>query len=701
MELSGHDLQRRLDHEWLLTDGAGGFAMGTVGGVPQRRYHALFIAATKPPVGRVALVQAVADWLIVGQPNEPEFRYQLSGFQFSAPDAQRAKVSELLVGFSTTESTGESPAACEWTFEILHYQIALRVSRRWEFGSAVARMSYGVHRTSGEPLNAGWQVESRPLLSLRDFHSLGNAPGRLRTLKDGQFVASVGDVGVCIEAHSGTAIRAEETWRDLYYRRDAQRGQDATEDLWSPVTFRLGPWGSIYGATGLVRPSLVFALVTEAQQERPHIHHAHSTESPSNERWRDPSPPQHVASTALPPSLSAAAAQFIATRNTPSGPKPSIIAGYPWFSDWGRDTMISLPGLLLCTGRHDEARDTLLAFAGLMKDGLIPNCFDNGSGEAEYNTVDASLWFIQAVCNLAGAALAPVPPELIIACRSIIDAYRIGTRFNIRMDPADSLIMAGDLSTQLTWMDARRNGVVFTPRHGKPIEINALWHSGLMRFAALIGPSHPAEADALRTVAAQTAASFRSAFWNPHDGCLFDCLVPNGPSWDADASIRPNQVFAVSLPHSPLTNHQQRSVVASLKKHLLTPMGLRTLAAGSHGYRPRFEGDLFSRDGAYHNGTVWPWLIGPYIEALLRSHDFSAAARTEGRAALQPLLDEFNGAGATSRSVASIAEVYDADDAPGKPRRPDGCPMQAWSVAEVLRSLVLLSGPAPASLGQK
>jgi len=684
--LQGDELRRRLNHEWLLTDGMGGFAMGTVSGIPQRRYHALLIAATKPPVGRVALVQAVADWLVVKAPNKPERRYDLASFEFVDGTISPCG-SEHLVGFcgplQHVDSARHEPASkVFWEYRIRYEGLDFGITRSLTLnrdGSTTLSWSGGEKPCLG----CNFWIECRPLLALRDFHELvasGAAPTTVSHDETG-FTSTRGDFAVDVFTHDGSAIPDHEVWRSIAYRRDRARGQDFTEHLESPARFRLA---SNQECLDNDRPwfcSLSFATHTSTVSSPAPIVTA-----------------EHISKCVTTPviqrDLIVAAAQFVATRATPSGPKPSIIAGYPWFSDWGRDTMISLPGLLLCTGRHDEARDTLLAFAGLMKDGLIPNCFDNGSGEAEYNTVDASLWFIQAVCNLAEAAPAPVPPELLTACRAVINAYRSGTRFNIRMDPADGLVMAGDIHTQLTWMDARRDGVVFTPRHGKPVEINALWHSGLMRFARLVGPSHPTEADFLRLLASKVGASFCSAFWNPHDACLFDCLSPNGPSWDADTSIRPNQIFAVSLPYCPLPSDQQRAVVACVKTHLLTPVGLRTLARGSPGYRPRFEGDLFSRDGAYHNGTVWPWLIGAYIEALLRANEFSDAARSEGRAALQPLLDEFSGVGPTSQSIASIAEVYDADELPGQPRRPDGCPMQAWSVAEVLRALTLVSAGA-------
>lgn len=737
--LNGDALLKGLDHEWLLTDGMGGFAMGTVSGTPQRRYHALFNAATKPPVGRTSLLQAMADWVVVTEPGRPEQRFPLTQLAFAGGEPVSSIGVELFEFFHSNIPSFLYPhPTCSWAYRITAGFGTFMVGKELALSSDGLTLEYTLPDL---PPTEGWDVrfELRPLLSLRDFHELRSPsstqakfeippiwendpddddaePPKLPSV----FYVESGPSRLGAQVFGGHLIESHEVWRNVHYKRDAARGQESTEDLLSPGFFRSESWREILryrGDPGYLRVALAFTGGLKAvDPEKERLKKVFSKYTPLPENYGNE--PIDIAAleaqeaeidallkAAQTPSdsgaaspdplarLTASAAQFIVRRDTPAGPKPSVIAGYPWFSDWGRDTMISLPGLFLVTGRHTEARDTLLAFAALMQDGLIPNCFDNGSGEAEYNTVDASLWFIQAACNLADATKDSLPPELVNACRSIIAAYTNGTRFNIRMDPADSLIAAGDASTQLTWMDARRNGVVFTPRHGKPVEINALWHSGLVRFASLIAADHPAESAALHARAARVAESFRAAFWNPKDACLFDCLTPNGASWTSDSAIRPNQLFAVSLPHSPLSADQQRAVVACATKHLLTPVGMRTLAPGSPGYRARFEGDLFSRDGAYHNGTVWPWLIGPYIEALLRAHNFSDAARVQARAALKPLLDEFNGTGPTTQSIASIAEVYDADELPNQPRRPDGCPMQAWSVAEVLRAYVLINTP--------
>jgi glycogen debranching enzyme len=360
--------------------------------------------------------------------------------------------------------------------------------------------------------------------------------------------------------------------------------------------------------------------------------------------------------------------------------KATILAGYPWFTDWGRDTMISLPGLLITPGFLDAAREVIEGFLQFRSQGIIPNRFPDAGETPEYNTADATLWMFQAVRAWlqAGGDRAFLRDEFYPAAQEIIDWHRRGTWYNIAVDPVDHLLAAGSQNTQLTWMDAKvtdaKGGAwVVTPRHGKPVEINALWHAALSLmadWARILGD--PAEAE-FRAQAAQVRDSFRAAFWNSRRACLYDVLAPEGPV----AKLRPNQIFAVSLPFGLLEGDQQQAVVRIVERELLTSVGLRTLERADPDYHPRYQGSPVERDGAYHQGTVWPWLTGPFIDAYLTAFGKTQANLAYCRNLIVKLEEETAHAGC----IGSIAEIYDAEE----PRRPRGCPAQAWSMAEVAR----------------
>jgi predicted glycogen debranching enzyme len=353
----------------------------------------------------------------------------------------------------------------------------------------------------------------------------------------------------------------------------------------------------------------------------------------------------------------------------------TVIAGYPWFGDWGRDTMIALPGLAIATGRTDIGARILRTFAAFVDRGMLPNRFPDQGEAPEYNTVDATLWYFEAIrtCH-AATGDDGLLKELFPVLENIIDWHVKGTRYGIAVDPADGLLRSGEEGVQLTWMDAKVGDWVVTPRTGKAVEINALWYNALRAMAdfgrRLGGPS-----TAWDGMAARVAASF-ARFWNADGGYCAD--VVDGPHGD-DASLRPNQIFAVALPHTPLAPDRQRQVVDACARHLLTSHGLRSLAPGDPQYRGQYGGDQWARDGAYHQGTVWSWLLGPFALAHFRVYGDRVAAR----AFLEPMAHHVGAYG-----IGSIAEIFDGDP----PFRPGGCVAQAWSVAETLRAWQELSG---------
>ena len=644
------DLAAAESREWLVTNGIGGYASGAIAGSQTRRYHGLLVAALQPPVGRTQLVSAIDEIV------------HYDGADFSLATHRWAGGVVDPKGFLLLEDFHLEGSTPVWTYAPAD---AILEKRIWMHqGENTTYIQYTLVRGSG-----ALEMELKALVNYRDFHSLTHAG-------DWRMNIAPIDRGVKVQAYDGatpiylksSAAGCEprhEWYLDCYFAAETERGLSDREDRLFAALFR----------TRLeAGSSVTFVLTTEATAsldgETARAERANHNVKMFQE-WHEKNEVLAGEAPSWIWQLILAADQFIVKRSLPEEPEGrSIIAGYHWFGDWGRDTMIALPGLTLATGRAGVARQILLAFSRYVDGGMLPNNFPDAGGKPEYNTVDAALWFFEAVRQYFAATQdAATLQKLFPVLVGMIDAHIAGTRYNIRVDAADGLLYAGGPGVQLTWMDAKVGDWVVTPRTGKSVEINALWINALgtmAGFARHLGKP----GDAYEKLAAKAKNSFQK-FWNADRNCCFDVI--DSPGVGNDAALRPNQIFAVSLPVSPLTPEQQKAVVDVCARHLLTSHGLRSLAPGETGYSGHYGGSPRDRDAAYHQGTVWGWLLGSFALAHYRVfHDRVAALRF-----LEPLGHQIYASG-----LGTLSEIFDGD-APFTPR---GCIAQAWTVAEVLRA---------------
>ncbi len=639
-----HDFQRATRAEWLEANGLGGWASSTIIGAHTRRYHGLLVAAIRPPVGRYVLLSKLDETLeIDGQ------RYDLGCNRY--------------------------PGVVHPTGHLHLRRFRKHLFPVFEYQTGLVRLQKTVASIHGENTTLiiytvleaprPFSMELLPLIAGRDFHSLMHANSDLcqqPSFDDGDF---------CLQPYEGlpavhisvpdSDFRAESDWYyNLEYGREQERGLDFREDLFAPGRFRVP-----------MDPGATVGVIISTRSARGR----HAERLLQNEQKRRTRLLERVpGGDGLAATLTLAADQFIVRR---AGNLHSIIAGYHWFSDWGRDTMIALPGICLATGHLEEARDILRSFSQHVSEGMLPNHFPDSGSEPVYNTVDATLWFFVAVyayLDSQGEA-AFVRDEIVPVLLEIIDWHERGTRYGIHV-AADGLLTTGADDAQLTWMDARVGDWTVTPRSGKAVEINALWYNALAIAAELCRRfDSDSRAESLRRRARRTRNAFRAAFWYSEGGYLYDVIDGDRK----DASLRPNQLVALSLPFALLSAEQARSVLKVVRTKLLTPRGLRSLSADDARYRPRYEGDPVSRDSAYHQGTVWTWLIGPLVLASIRY------GRSKGvswaRKWIDGLLPHLREGG-----IGTISEVFDGDP----PHRAGGCIAQAWSVAEVLRAYMAL-----------
>src|SRR5579872_183324 len=618
------DFEKASKLEWLETDGTGGFAMGTVAGVNTRRYHGLLVAALQPPVQRHVLLSRVEEEVSFGG-----VAYSLGAAQYPGTVTP--------TGFQYLDEFRLDPGPV-WTYSLEGATVEKRLFLTAGKPAVVIR-----YRASRDGV-----LRARLFLAFREYHALAHATPALNpdvAHRDGSLVFQpYVNLPALFVHHSGVRFVADAHWYyNCEYLRELDRGLDFLEDLYSP--------GWIEFSLNAGQPAWMVAT-TDAELR------AEDAAEASRPRSRSV--------------FDRAADQFRARR---ADGQPAIIAGFPWFTDWGRDTMVSMRGLLLSRGLLEEARGILASFLEHKKQGLIPNRFPDSGEQPEYNTADATLWMFQTVKSYsdAGGDSAFVRDVFYPAAKDILGWHERGTLFGIGVDAADGLLNSGAPGTQLTWMDAKVGDWVVTPRHGKPVEIQALWYNALRLTADWAHEFGEEEyARELRAKAKRVEASFSAKFWNPARNCLYDCINQDGPI----AKLRPNQIFAAGLVYPLLANEHQRAVVRIVEAELLTPMGLRTLERSDPDYRGRYEGSQRERDSAYHQGTVWPWLLGPFVEAYLRAFGRTSETLEHCRGLLKTLEAEL-GRGC----LGTLSEIYDGEP----PQRPVGCPAQAWSVGEMLR----------------
>jgi predicted glycogen debranching enzyme len=660
------DEERCLRLEWLVANGIGGYASGTVAGVCTRRYHGLLTAALPAPFGRIVMLNHLHEELYFSSGRTA----LLSGEE--TPHGVSQRLCQHLQSFFLRNGL---PV---WRFEV---DGCLIEKQLWiGYQTNTTRIAY---RALQAP--SSFKLVVRPAFQYRRHEDPVSRPFELPYA-----VTAVGDrieivapslppLRLRLESQAARLVLDGGRVRNIFYRVEAARGYESSGPLWSPGYFetqmRSGETAALVASTD--NWDAILAINSEQSLQAEEERRARllvQAGTPANDEVA-----RH---------LVLAADQFViapvtrtadvALAHAAGDDARTVIAGYHWFTDWGRDTMISLEGLTLVTGRHQEARNILHTFARHVRDGLIPNLFPEGEREGLYHTADATLWFFHALDRyLAWTDDLDTLRLLLPVMRDIIEHHLRGTRFGIGVDPNDGLLRQGKEGYQLTWMDAKVGDWVVTPRRGKAVEINALWYNALRLLAGWERKLGAASAaDELDHNATRALASFNQKFWNPADDCLFD--VVDGEIGN-DASIRPNQLFSIALPNAVLNRDRWSAVLKKVMDSLMTPMGLRSLAPGDPNYMPKYDGDLRARDAAYHQGTVWGWLIGPLVDAWHRTHPHD---RDTIRAFLEGFVGHLHEA-----CVGSVSEIFDAE----APYTPRGCVAQAWSVAEVLRCWTLIT----------
>ena len=649
------NLEAAESREWLVTNGIGGYASGTIAGGMTRRYHGLLIAALQPPVGRMHLVAGLDEIV------------RSAGTEFALATHLWASGAVEPQGFQYIDGFRLDGGTPVWIYAFSDARLEKRV---WmQQGTNTTYVQYTLLEGS-----APIEMELKALVNYRDFHASTHAGDwrmRVEPVEHGvRVVAFDGAVPFYVKTVEAVCEPRHEWYRDCYLALEHERGLDDHEDNLFAAHFR-AKLSAGESVTIVSTTEENAALDGEAARAERAAHGAKIAAA-----WTAQSNAISAESPEWLRQLALAADQFIVKRALPDEPNGrSVIAGYHWFGDWGRDTMIALPGLTLATGHPEVARQILLAFAKYVDAGMLPNNFPDAGSKPEYNSVDAALWFFEAVRQYFAATRdAQTLQTLFPILAGMIDAHVKGTRYQIHVDPSDGLLYAGEPGVQLTWMDAKVGDWVVTPRTGKAVEINALWINALEAMAQF-APVCKGSSDTYQGLSSTAKESFHK-FWNATRSCCYDVI--DAPCLGNDASLRPNQILAVSLPVSPLAQEQQKAIVDLCAAQLLTPYGLRSLAPGEPGYHGRYSGGPRERDAAYHQGTIWAWLLGPFALA----HHRVYADRVAALRFLEPL-----GAAIQRYGLGTLGEIFDGD----APFAPKGCIAQAWSVGEVLRAWVELA----------
>lgn len=639
------DFNEAVQNEWLETNGLGGWSSSSITGCNTRRYHGLLVAATVPPTERMSLVSKMDETIVINN-----IRYELGTNNYG----------NIIhpTGYNYVKSF-KKELFPEWIYEA--NGITLRKTIAMIHGENTVVIEYEVVSADNE-----FMLELLPLLSLRGYHSLMHANGSVN--KEDFFENDIlkttlynntPDIFVKVP---GASFTSNPVWfYNFNYSIEKYRGLDYTEDLFSPgtlsVQLKQGDFLSIILSTKNPASKSAHELLMTESLRRYSLFKGQS----ENEITKQ---------------LLLAADQFIVKRGEDL---KTVIAGYHWFTDWGRDTMISLPGLCLSTGRYKDAKKILAAFAKSVSEGMLPNRFQDNGEEPEYNNVDGTLWYFIAVYKYLQATddINFVLLDILPVLKDIIDWHFRGTRYNIHVDE-DGLLYAGEKGQQLTWMDARIGDWVVTPRMGKPVEIQALWYNALKIFAELLKFNGQSEDAHLVTISADKAKnSFERKFWSEERNYLYDNIDENN---NPDDTLRPNQLFAVSLPFPLILGEKANAILAIVEKELYTPVGLRSLPRSDSRYIPVYGGDAWHRDSSYHQGTVWSWLLGPYIDAIIAAPEFVAVDGLNGNEKAEKIITDF-AYHLNEGCIGSVSEIFDADP----PHHPRGCAAQAWGVAEILR----------------